>query len=331
MSLLGHRESDSCDDPLLEAGIQPTDRHDPLRHLVEVRTLENWSMRTMQTSQSRTAPVVAIETRGGGLRADSSCFSPSEFGGRQAAGGLSRVVSQVHCHDDPFVVRSARRAVAARTHGMTASVARIGFWSAVLAMSATVTYDVVQMLQLTGMLQFPLDESLIFGSSLCIIGPFVLAMLALHYSTSDDHRYRTHAAIVFTTVYAVFASANYVVQLTTVIPAKLHGTLATVQVLEQTPHSLLWDFDALGYIAMGVALLLVVPTLGHSGVERGARAWCIANFIATGLACVVYFSPTFSGRLLLVGVPWGLTAPLSMLLIGVTIRRRANAAAQGFR
>ncbi|HTK52186.1 MAG TPA: hypothetical protein VL308_09890 [Gemmatimonadaceae bacterium] len=206
----------------------------------------------------------------------------------------------------------------------TSSVARIGLWSGVAAASAALGYDVVQLLQMAGMLRFPLDEILIFGTSLCIIVPFVLEMLALHHSTSDDNRFWTHGALIFTTAYAVFGSANYVVQLTTVIPAKLRGTLAAVQVLEQTPHSLLWDFDALAYISMGVALLLGIPALGHAGVERGARWACIANLIATALAGVVYFYPRFSSNLLLLGSPWAVTAPLSMFLLALVLRERAH-------
>lgn len=147
-------------------------------------------------------------------------------------------------------------------------------------------------------------------------------MLAFHHSTDASERFWTHAALMFTTIYAVFGSANYVIQLTTVILAKLRGTLAAFQVLEQTPHSLLWDFDALAYIAMGIATVLVIPALGHSRVERWARLFCIGNAIATVLASVVYFYPTFSSRVLLLGLPWAAAAPLCMLLLAVTIRRR---------
>jgi hypothetical protein len=206
----------------------------------------------------------------------------------------------------------------------TSSIARIGFRSGLAAFSSAIAYDVVQVLQILGVLHFPLDEILIFGTSLCIIVPFVLEMLALHYSTVEDNRYWTHAAVVFTTMYAVFGSANYVIQLTTVIPAKLHGTLAPFQVLEQTPHSLLWDFDALAYIAMGIAMLLVSPALENSGVERWARRSCIANLAATALAGVVYFYPTFSSKVLLLGLPWAVTAPLTMLLLAVAIRRKPH-------
>lgn len=103
------------------------------------------------------------------------------------------------------------------------SVGRIGFWAGLAAFTATVTYDIVQILQVVGVLHFPLDEILIFGTSLCIVVPFVFAILALHYSRPVDKRFWTHAALFFTTMYAVFGTANYVIQLTTVIPAKLRG------------------------------------------------------------------------------------------------------------
>jgi hypothetical protein len=48
---------------------------------------------------------------------------------------------------------------------------------------------------------------------------------------------------------------NYTVQLATVIPATMQHKLDEVRVLEQTPHSLFWDLDALGYICMGLATL----------------------------------------------------------------------------
>jgi hypothetical protein len=72
---------------------------------------------------------------------------------------------------------------------------RIGFWAGVAAFTATVAYDVVQILQVVGALRFPLDEILIFGTSLCIIVPFVLEILAMHYTTpseSGDPRWAPH-------------------------------------------------------------------------------------------------------------------------------------------
>jgi hypothetical protein len=200
------------------------------------------------------------------------------------------------------------------------ALGRIGFRAGVAAFTATVAYDVVQILQVVHVLHFPLDEILIFGTSLCIVVPFVLEILALHYSRTSDKQFWTHAGLIFTTMYAVFGAANYVVQLATVIPAKLRGAADTVRLLEQTPHSLLWDFDAMAYIAMGLTALVIIPALGHDGAERRARLACMAHVAATVLACVVYFYSTYSYKLLMLGFPWGITAPLFMLLLAVALR-----------
>ncbi|HTI62165.1 MAG TPA: hypothetical protein VL524_01555, partial [Gemmatimonadaceae bacterium] len=78
------------------------------------------------------------------------------------------------------------------------------------------------------------------------------------------------------------------------------------------------------YISMGVAFLLLVPALEKSGVERWARWSCIGNLVATALAGVVYFYPRFSTRVLLLGLPWGVTAPLTMLLVALALRGKSQ-------
>jgi hypothetical protein len=202
------------------------------------------------------------------------------------------------------------------------AVGRIGFWAGLAACTATVSYDIVQILQVVGVLHFPIDEILIFGTSLCIVVPFVFEILAFHYSSPADKRFWTHAALIFTTMYAVFGTANYVIQLTTVIPAKLRGAADTVRLLEQTPHSLFWDFDAVAYIAMGLATLVSIAALSNTGIERRVRMAAMANVVATVLAGIVYFHSTYSYKLLLLGFPWGFTAPLFMVLLGIALRTR---------
>ena len=118
------------------------------------------------------------------------------------------------------------------------------------AFGAAVAYDVAQILQVVGVLRAPLDEILIYATSLGIVIPFVLEMLAFHYLSTGDDRFWTHAAVVFASIYAVFVSANDMVHLATVIPAKLNNTATSIRVLDQTPHSMFWDYDAIGYIAM---------------------------------------------------------------------------------
>lgn len=205
----------------------------------------------------------------------------------------------------------------------------MGYWSGVAAFSSTVAYAVVQLLQVAGILRFPADEILIYGTSLCIVVPFMLEMLAFHHLTTPDRRFWTHASLMFTMMYAVFVTSNYVVQLATVVPAKLSGASDGIRVLEQTPHSLFWNYDAIGYVAMGLACLVAIPAVDNVGFERWVRRSLIANALVTPLISIVYFYPTFSSGLLLLGFPWAITAPLCMLMVALLLRRRQDPSPTG--
>lgn len=204
----------------------------------------------------------------------------------------------------------------------TKAIGEVGYWAGLAAFAATVAYVVAQLLQVAGLLRFPLDEILIYGTSLCIVIPLILEMLSLHYLTRNDRQFWTHAALIFTVIYAVFVTANYVVQLATVIPSKLRGASEAVLVLEQAPHSLFWDYDAIGYIFMGLATLAAVPALGRTGLEKWVRLSFIAHALVTPLIAIVYFYPTFSQALLFLGFPWAITAPAFMLLLAILLRRK---------
>ena len=205
---------------------------------------------------------------------------------------------------------------------MIIKITKVGYWSGITAFAAVVAYDVVQILQVMGVLQFPIDEILIYGTSLCIVIPFMLEMLALHHLTAKDKQFWTHASLIFTIIYAVFVIANYVVQLATVIPSKLNNVSEAILVLEQTPHSMFWNYDAIGYISMGLATLFAIPALNKIGFERWVRLSFIAHVLVTPLITIVYFYPTYSHNLLFLGFPWAITAPVFMLMLAIMLNRR---------
>src|SRR6266566_6513739 len=192
-----------------------------------------------------------------------------------------------------------------------------GFWSALVAFVAAVGFSVALVLQVVGVLVFPWDGILIFGFSLGIAPPFMLAILALHYTVPNEKKIWSHAALLFAVMYAVYVTLNYVVQLATVIPFSLRGALDEIRVLNQTPHSLFWDVDALGYIFMGLATLFAVPVFAQQGLERWVKWFFLANGLITPLFAVVYFYPNFSYTLLLLGLPWLITAPGSIILLAL--------------
>jgi hypothetical protein len=205
---------------------------------------------------------------------------------------------------------------------MEKAIYKIGFWAALIAFIATLAFDIAQFLQLLGILTFPLDQILIYGFSLCIVIPFLLAILALHYVTPADKMFWSHASLLFSLMYVVFVTSNYVVQLATVIPMTINGAADEVRILNQSPHSLFWDFDAIGYICMGFAALFAVPLFKNKGFEKWVRYSLLFHAIVTPLIAFVYFYPTFSDKLLLLGVPWAITAPLFMLMLALMFNKK---------
>lgn len=192
------------------------------------------------------------------------------------------------------------------------------------AFTANALFVVVQVLQLLRIVRYPTDEILIYGFSLCIVIPFLMEMLALHYAIQVEKRFWSHAALSFTIIYAIFVTANYVVQLATVIPMTLEGKADKIAVLVQSPHSMFWDFDAIGYICMGLASACVLPIFRKQGFEKWVRRAFLANALVTPLIAFVYFYPDFSEGLLLLALPWVITAPLMMLLLALWFKKTAS-------
>lgn len=204
---------------------------------------------------------------------------------------------------------------------MNSTVYKIGFWGGITAFTANLAFVIAQLLQLIGTLTYPMDEILIYGFSLCITLPFLLEMLALHYITPPEKKIWSHAALLFTAIYVVFVTANYVVQLTTVIPANLRGESEEIKLLFQTPHSLFWDFDAIGYIMMGLAMFIALPVFNKEKIQLWVKYTFLANALVTPLISYVYFYPVFSEQLLLLGLPWAVTAPAAMLALALMFRK----------
>ena len=195
--------------------------------------------------------------------------------------------------------------------------AKLGYYSGLIAFIAAAGYSFVQILQVIRVVAFPLDAILIYALSLCITIPFLLSILTLHYVVPNDKKIWSHAALLFSVIYVTYVTLNYVVQLATVIPASLRGTLDEIRILDQTPHSLFWNVDALGYIFLGLVTLFAYFVFKGSNEHKWLKWMLLANALVTPLVSFVYFYPQFSYNLLLLGLPWIITAPGSMLLLAL--------------
>ena len=210
---------------------------------------------------------------------------------------------------------------------MKNTLLKIGFWSALVALVGAVGYMVSAFLQVFNVVG-PLDDSIIaFGTSLLMPVPVLLAMLALHSLVPDEKKFWTSAAVAFAIIYTTYNTLNYVVQLATVIPAGYYwtfenpaGTAGPLAILTQTPQSLFWDVDALGYIFLSLATLFAFPVFEKRGLQLWVRRFFLANALIIPLFGIAYFYPGYSVGQLLFGLPWGITVPGSLLLFALYFR-----------
>lgn len=202
---------------------------------------------------------------------------------------------------------------------MDKRIAVVGFYSALAACLAIVGYGVVQVLQVLGLLAAPLDEIAIYGFSLLIAPPFLLAVLALDHSGLPADRFWTQAALLFAGLYAAFALLTYTLQLGAVIPRLADE--ASLAVLAMKPHSFLWNVDALAYLCMGVCTFLAAFAFPGSQ-DRWLRRFLLAHGLITPAIAVAYFYPHFSVLVLLLGSPWLVTAPGATFLMALRFKRR---------
>jgi hypothetical protein len=200
------------------------------------------------------------------------------------------------------------------------AAARLGFWSSCAAFAAMAGYGVAQILQLLGVLTFPWDEVFIFGFSILIPGPFVLALIALHHSIPAERRMWTHCAMAFALMYAVLVTIVYPTQLAVVIPAKLAGNAAAVQGLTVSAGTFMWVIDGAGYLLMGLATLFAAGAFAADPSRQWLRGFLIANGLIDPIILAVYAFPW----LLPAGGLWLVTAPGSMWLLARYFRPRAR-------
>jgi hypothetical protein len=75
---------------------------------------------------------------------------------------------------------------------------------------------------------------------------------------------------------------------------------------------------------MGLAMLVAIPVFEKHGFQKRVRVSFLANAIVTPLIVFVYFYPTYSNKLLFLGFPWGVTAPLAMLMLALMFKKNNN-------
>jgi len=204
----------------------------------------------------------------------------------------------------------------------TKTIYRLGFYSALISLVATISYSTVQLLQVMGILKYPTDAILIYGFSLCIAAPYLIAIIVFHECIDAQRKLWANIAGAFAIMYTTFVTLMYTVQLASVIPQSLHDPAETI--LAVTPHSFFWTLDALGYICLGISTLFAAFGFPERKSYRWPRIFLIANGLMVPIIGFVYFYPNFSVALLILGSPWVVTATGSFISLAIYFRRNLH-------
>ena len=105
---------------------------------------------------------------------------------------------------------------------------KLGFYAAVVAFIAAAVYGVAQIAQVLEAVSYPLADILIYGASLCISAPFLIAILALHDTVESRKRIWTTGALLFGVIYVTYVALMYTVQLSAVIPKSMESPSGSV-------------------------------------------------------------------------------------------------------
>jgi hypothetical protein len=210
------------------------------------------------------------------------------------------------------------------------STRKAGYWAAIGALILSLIYIVGQLAEWFGWMgsgggvENPstlLGIVVLLTPSLFLAPAFVVLIAALHVAAPRDRRVWSLAALAFATAYAVLVGLNYYVQLTLIAPRMASGRIEGIEMFLFTPFdSFSYSMDILGYSFMSVATLLVAQTLDHTGTQRVARLFLIAN----GLLLPFLLLQIYWHWLIWIAALWAVTFPGAAWTLALLFRRAAS-------
>ncbi len=231
----------------------------------------------------------------------------------------------------PGGVPPAQRREATPSRVGNPSLARLGFWSSVAVVVASLGFSVPGLLGIAGVLGFPWDPVLPDGFSLVLSMAFLAMMVALHFDVPEIERHWTGLAAGLATVYASLVGLVYITILTVVVPMTDQGRLDEVAVLEfDDQGSFFQAVDGLGYFVMSLATLAAANAL-RSPTDRWLRWTLVVNGVL-GVPILISYMPLvfdWSELLLPLNALWIITVPACGVLLALRFRAGRGLSGQG--
>ena len=165
---------------------------------------------------------------------------------------------------------------------------RVGFWAAILTVLVTVAFAVAGVATparsgpfcgpttwacvpapYVDVAQYIPGDYVWLIPGILLVPIFVVLAAAIHGSASEPRKICSRIAVAFAIAYAVVVGVDYFAQLAVVIPSLQAGEADGLSLFTQyNPHGLFIAGEALGYLAMSLALLFAAPAFVGQGIER---------------------------------------------------------------
>jgi hypothetical protein len=178
-------------------------------------------------------------------------------------------------------------------------------WAAILSLIFGLLYSIAQILGLLHVLHSPFDLVAMFIPSLLLAPAFVVVIISLHYSHSNESKILGLSASGFAVIYCVLASTVYFSQLASVIPLQMHNEAIDKGLLFQG-KGIMVAVDCLAYGFMSLASLLMAFSFSE-------HKWLFLSFFSHGLLLPFIISAFFFPPLLILGALWMITFPWAMI------------------
>ncbi|MGC4152600.1 MAG: hypothetical protein QM628_05910 [Propionicimonas sp.] len=202
--------------------------------------------------------------------------------------------------------------------GASRGVLRLGAWSAGGSAFFYVAFDVVAILELSGVLSSPFWRSVLsYAPSIFLALTFLAMAAVIHGVSRPESRVWTHVGVCLACMYATINCFIYIIQVLIVAPSMLNGGFEAVALFEMAPGKPLIAANALAYTLMGLSTLFLAAAFKGGGrLEKVTRGVLLAHGVISPTVVGVLLWPP----LLSISAFVGILYPWAAIMIAVLFR-----------
>lgn len=200
------------------------------------------------------------------------------------------------------------------TVGATATICKLGLWSAVISAICSLAYGAAVIAVMAATLStvtsskaqgwtgieaflagFGAVQMLPLFPSLLLVPAFTALMVSIHAWAAEDKKIWSQLGLAFTLIYAAIAASNYLVQLLPVWRGINAGeTDGLAMFVLGNPHAMFWGL-VYAYLFMNLGMLFSAQAFAGDGLAKRTRWLFILNGATMALTVAAMFvdSPPF--------------------------------------